>query len=151
MHYLRCHYNHADACIESRQSSRITRPPVTWIKVLHSSRKKLPLFILHTSVLLEDVAPFVTMTLYSGVHGIWRSFIASEICPGGEAKWDLDWTLDSRRMHGPWWRGVTWCISTHHLPTVMWKSKYWKYWLLNVHVCIPLKAKSSVIQQSFGN
>lgn len=52
---------------------------------------------------------FCLNDLVFGMHGIWRSFPASEFCP-----WWRDQTepeLDSMCMHGSWWSGVKKCIS----------------------------------------
>lgn len=44
-----------------------------------------------------------------GMHGIWRSFPASEFCPWGREQTEPE--LDSRCMHGSWGSGVKKCIS----------------------------------------
>lgn len=47
--------------------------------------------------------------LVFGMHGIWRSFLASEFCPWGRDQAEPE--LDSRCIHGSWGSGVKKCIS----------------------------------------
>lgn len=91
--------------------------------------------------------------LVFGMHGIWRSFLASEFCPWGRDQTEPE--LDSRCIHGSWGSGVKKCISVPFILLPFCRqsgeNQSTEGTDFHIYVCIPLKAEFPVTRQSFGN
>lgn len=80
-----------------------------------------------------------------GMHGIWRSFLASEFCPWGRDQTEPE--LDSRCIHGSFsvpFILLPFCRQSGENQSTEGTD-------FHIYVCIPLKAEFPVTRQSFGN